>query len=127
VAHGEALRPEQDRRVFESDEAISFQPRGTDFLGDAMELVSDEHAYYFDAPNTQLIRWNPKSMTIEGEIDRSVTFKEDLTTIYDTAPPASVSCDCVPRQACTRQRRMSVVALLKTWRVRVALLPSSAR
>ncbi|HTU61472.1 MAG TPA: hypothetical protein VMF89_23615, partial [Polyangiales bacterium] len=70
----------------ESDEAISFQPRGTDFLGDTMVFVSDEQAYYFDAPNTQLIRWNPTSMEIEGEIDLSVTFKKDLTTIYDLKP-----------------------------------------
>jgi hypothetical protein len=69
-----------------SDSTISFQPRGTDFLGDTMVFVSDRKAYYFDAPNTQLIRWNPETMEIEGEIDLSMTFKDNLTTIYDVKP-----------------------------------------
>lgn len=66
--------------------SISFQPNGTAFLGDMMVFVSPTKAYYFDAPNQQLIRWNPEAMTVDGTIDLAVTAKTNLTTIFALKP-----------------------------------------
>lgn len=70
-------------------DTVSFQGKGLASLGEygsQFQFISETKAYFFDGPTAQVVIWNPKEMTVTGEIPLDGLVIPDTTLSYSPAP-----------------------------------------
>ncbi|TKD11804.1 hypothetical protein [Polyangium fumosum] len=68
---------------------MSFQGKGIATIGEyhgQFQFVSETKAYFFDGATAQVIVWNPKDMTITGDIKLNELVIADTTLTFTAAP-----------------------------------------
>lgn len=68
---------------------ISFQGKGIATLGEyqgQFQFVSETKAYFFDGATAQVVIWNPKDMTVTGDIPLDGLVLADATLTFSAAP-----------------------------------------
>ncbi|MRG97499.1 hypothetical protein [Polyangium spumosum] len=68
---------------------VSFQGKGIATFGEyhgQFQFVSETKAYFFDGPTAQVVIWNPKDMTIIGDIPLDGLVIADTTLTFTAAP-----------------------------------------
>jgi hypothetical protein len=64
------------------DGEMSFLNHGVTYFDTGWTFIDDEHAYYMNSEQLEVIVWNPKTMTIEGTIDLSQLKVEGFADFY---------------------------------------------
>ncbi|WP_248913974.1 hypothetical protein [Polyangium aurulentum] len=74
---------------FQSGATMSFQGKGIATFGEyqgQFQFISETKAYFFDGPTGQVVIWNPKEMTITGQIPLDGLVLADATLTFTAAP-----------------------------------------
>ncbi|MGK4004657.1 hypothetical protein WMF31_18635 [Sorangium sp. So ce1036] len=69
--------------------AVSFLGKGLASIGEyggQFQFVSETKAYFFDGPTAQVVVWNPKDMTVTGDIPLDDLVLADATLTFSAAP-----------------------------------------